>query len=63
LFIVNQSKYTGKSNLSKNDFSIQSKFFHQIAGYIASNFKQENLHISFLINDVAFVVNIVEKQT
>jgi len=60
LFIVNRSNILAKqlSQNIKNDFSVD-KFSG--AGYIASDFKQENLHISFLINEIAFVVNIVGK--
>lgn len=62
IFIVNQSHALAKQ-LSKNikhDFSIDEK---SGAGFIAKNFKQEGLHISFTINDVPFTLNQVGKHS
>ena len=60
LFIVNQSHVLAKQ-LSKNinnDFSVDE---NSGAGFIAKNFKQQGLKISFTINDISFVLNQVGK--
>ncbi|QEC67036.1 UDP-N-acetylmuramate--alanine ligase [Panacibacter ginsenosidivorans] len=62
LFIVNQSHGLAKrlSKDSKHDFSIDE---NSGAGFIAKNFKQEGLRISFTINDVPFSLNQVGKHS
>jgi len=60
LFIVNQSHVLAKQ-LSKNinnDFSVDE---NSGTGFIAKNFKQQGLKISFTINDISFVLNQVGK--
>ena len=62
LFIVNQSHVLAKQ-LSKNinnDFSVDE---NSGAGFIAKNFKQQGLKISFTINDISFVLNQVGKHS
>lgn len=57
-FVVNQSHYLAKTlsqNLA-NDFSFDQ---HSGAGYIAANFKQNGLTISFVINGTPFSMNLV----
>jgi len=62
LFIVNQSHVLAKQ-LSKNinnDFSVDE---NSGAGFIAKNFKQQGLKISFIVNDISFVLNQVGKHS
>jgi UDP-N-acetylmuramate--alanine ligase len=57
-FVVNQSHYLAKSlsqNLA-NDFSVDQ---NSGAGYIATNFKQNGLTISFDVNGTSFSMNLV----
>jgi UDP-N-acetylmuramate--alanine ligase len=60
LFIVNESNALAKqlSANNKHDFSVDTK---SGAGYIATDFKQDGLSISFHINGVAFNLNTVGK--
>lgn len=56
-FIVNQG-HPLAARLSvniKNDFCVQNG--ETLAGYIATNFKQEGLSIQFMVNDVPFVLH------
>ncbi len=60
LFVVNESNALAKhlSANSKHDFSIDTK---SGAGYIATDFKQDGLTISFQINGIVFNLNTVGK--
>jgi UDP-N-acetylmuramate--alanine ligase len=60
LFVVNQSHSLAKqlSKNIKNDFSIDE---NSGAGFIAKNFKQDGLQISFTVNNVLFLLNQVGK--
>jgi UDP-N-acetylmuramate--alanine ligase len=60
LFVVNQSNVLARqlSADKKHDFSIDPT---SGSGYIATNFKQDGLTISFKINDVVFNLNTVGK--
>ncbi|HTB51468.1 MAG TPA: Mur ligase domain-containing protein [Ferruginibacter sp.] len=60
LFVVNESNALAKqlSANNKNDFSVDPR---SGAGYIATDFKQDGLTISFHINGVAFNLNTVGK--
>lgn len=60
LFIVNQSNYLSKqlSANSEKDFSTDE---NSNTGYVAKNFKQEGLIISFTIQQVPFTLNTVGK--
>jgi len=57
-FVVNQSHTLSKqlSQDERNDFSTDSKF---PAGYVAADFKQNGLEISFKINGVEFSLHLV----
>jgi UDP-N-acetylmuramate--alanine ligase len=62
LFVVNQSHPLAKK-LSENishDFSVD---VNSGAGFIAKDFKQEGLHISFTVNNVLFSLNQVGKHS
>src|SRR4051794_34433688 len=60
LFVVNQSNALAKqlSENVKHDFSVDE---NSDAGYVATNFEQSGLNISFKINAVAFSLNQVGK--
>ena len=56
LFVVNQLNPVSASLSNGKSFDFSSNSFYP-AGYVAKDFSQQQLKISFTINDVPFVLN------